>query len=90
MSDDNCPFCGKECEVIDKNGVYWLFCKECGYAVPIGTQVNIMLCRGCRKKMLLVDSDPQLGKMWFCNDCRLQYIRKGPGNAFDRTGWSQH
>jgi hypothetical protein len=48
-----------------------------------------MNCKDCHKKMDLVDEDPLLGKMWYCENCDLTYIDVGPGNAFDQQGWSK-
>lgn len=44
-------------------------------------------CRCCGDAMELVDSDPELGKMFYCEPCDQTYIHKGPGNAFDSHGW---
>jgi len=44
-------------------------------------------CRTCGADMELVDEDPDLGKMWECPYCSNVYIKVGPGNAFDSTGW---
>ena len=49
-----------------------------------------MICKDCKKEMELIDEDPGLGKMWNCNECRLEFIRVGSCNAFDRTGWKRY
>jgi hypothetical protein len=47
-------------------------------------------CPECGELMELVDEDPCLGKMWDCSTCKIEYIKAGPGNAFDRTGWRHY
>ena len=45
-------------------------------------------CKSCGDEMELVDEDPDLGSMFYCERCDLTYNRTG-NNAFDTTGWSR-